>query len=456
MRLAPPGGDLGPAPSHIVNAEWEAKSQLVNQRSPRARPAHGTFRRVAPTVAPPSLAGLVAGLGALALPDVFSRRLEDQIRRFFPQAAQVVTTQTGRAALARAIRMSLEATGRSKVVLPAYTSFSVASAAAASGAIVDLCDLDPTTLDFDRRALRRLVGSDTAAVVLGNLFGYPSATHDLGWIRAGGTLLIDDAAQALGAREHGRPVGSRGELGILSLGRGKCVSTGAGGALLVNAPELVSWVAPRSSRPARGMANWVVAAGSAFCVNTLAFGLLSRLPGTRVGESHFDPVVADAPAPAAANGLAIDLRAAAERAMVTRTRVASGWKEVLRDYGVTTARVADGVTPSYLRVPLIARDEEQRDLLVTALAERSFTYVGSYPCSLGEIAAFAKGWVDRGAAPAAAAIARRLIALPCHQGVTAARLRAAKQGIAAVVTKESRMVAARVDGLGVKAAECKT
>ena len=53
-----------------------------------------------------------------------------------------------------------------------------------------------------------------------------------------GLLLIEDAAQALGATYRGRPLGGFGQLAALSFHETKNLISGEGGALLVNAPEL--------------------------------------------------------------------------------------------------------------------------------------------------------------------------------------------------------------------------
>src|SRR5690606_21127204 len=47
--------------------------------------------------------------------------------------------------------------------------------------------------------------------------------------RGVGAYVIEDAAQAMGARLDGRPVGSWGDFGLFSLGPGKPFSTGGGG-----------------------------------------------------------------------------------------------------------------------------------------------------------------------------------------------------------------------------------
>ena len=375
------------------------------------------WSRVAPTAAPLPLAALARGLAACARPARGPRSLTGQLRDLFPHS-DVVTYRLGRAALAEAIALARRATGRDRVVLPAYTSFSVAAAAAAAGATVDLCDLDPATLTLDRAALGARVDSRTAAVVLGNLFGYPDPSADLGWLADLGVVLIDDAAQALGAIEGGRLVGGRGDLGILSFGRGKCVSTGQGGALLVHSPALRDALRAPASAGRTGLGAWIVAASLGVSTDPRVFGLLSRLPGARVGESWYEPEFDAGPAPKSVEGLGGYLAAALERHTAARRRVASLWWDALAAVpGLSFVRAEAGATPAFLRFPVLAADERRRDDLVHTLARRGFAYVRSFPHALGAIQAFRAHLACEIETPGADAISARVIALPCHVGI---------------------------------------
>jgi dTDP-4-amino-4,6-dideoxygalactose transaminase len=374
--------------------------------------------RIAPTLAPPTWKQLGSGLLAAFRPRSHGDVLRRELETMFP-STWVVPTSSGRAALAVALRAAMRATGRRRVVLPAYTSFSVAAAAAAAGARVDLCDLDRSTLGLDRASLSECVGRDTAAVVLGNLYGYPDATADLEWLAGEGVLLVDDAAQALGATERGRPVGGRGDLGVLSFGRGKCVTLGEGGALLVGREdlrELVEAMAPR--RAPRGAGAWLLAAATVPCTSQLAFGLLSRLPGLRVGESWYDPSFPVAATSAAAIGLGRDLRSAVNRQLETRRRVARRWDEVLRELpDLARIRPTSAAGPAFLRFPVLAADRAAREDLASRLARTRFTFVRSFPCALGRLEPFARQQCENRMTPFADQLADRVVALPCHHGV---------------------------------------
>ncbi len=374
--------------------------------------------QIPPTVAPPSGRAIWSGLAAALHLGRHEGTLASQIRELIP-SERVITFGSGRAALAEAIGLARRITGRDRVVIPAYTSFSVAAAVATADAVADLCDVDQTTLALDRVALRRLVDDRTAAVVLGNLFGFPEPTSDLTWIADSGALLIDDAAQALGAFEGERPAGGRGQLGVLSFGRGKCVSTGNGGALLIHDPRLVSAAQIQGgSRRGRGLGIWVLAAALRAAAQPLMFGMLSRLPGMRIGESWYDPEFEVGPAPRAVDGLAVDLAQAVPRHAAIRAKVAQIWDVSLSEIaGLRVAHASPDTRPAHLRVPVFLEDSRRRVHAVDCLRRVGFSHVGSFPYALGDIPAFRRFVGSEVETPRAECIARSIIALPCHVAV---------------------------------------
>ena len=120
---------------------------------------------------------------------------------------------------------------RDEIWVPGYTCFSIPAAAVAAGLRVRLVEIG---LDgrIDPNALARMPLERAAALVVSNLFGVPEPVARLREItNSRGVALVDDAAQSLGARSAEGPVGTRGEVGILSFGRGKPLSALGGGAL---------------------------------------------------------------------------------------------------------------------------------------------------------------------------------------------------------------------------------
>lgn len=383
-------------------------------------------------LAPPTLGALWSGLWAF-VSGARAGELEREVGALFP-GAWVRGYCSGRAALKTALEIAMHLTGRRRVVLPAYTSYSVAAAAAAAGAEVVLGDVSPETLDYDRGALAGCVDGRTAAVVLGNLYGYPSRTTDIGWMRDAGALVVDDAAQALGATETGRAAGGRGDIGVLSFGRGKCITTGQGGALLIPDGELARAAAPvfgaRAMRVA-GAGTWVAAVAVAASRSQLAFGLLARLPGVDIGESHYDSAFETGAAARSADGLARGLADRVARQRDIRRRVAAAWQAALGgDRHFTTVAPPPGSAPAYLRFPLLAVDAGARREAAQRLARIGMTYVHSFPRPLSGIDAFRAVCADGPPAPGADRLAETVIALPCHGGVGPAEVRAAEAALA--------------------------
>ncbi len=126
-----------------------------------------------------------------------------------------------------------------EVVVPALTYVSSALVVLQQGARVRFADVHPRSWTLDPAALERALGPRTKAVVAVHLCGVPC---DMGALleiaRARGLLVIEDAAQAHGARWRGRSVGTLGALGCFSFQSAKTLSTGEGGALLTDDDEL--------------------------------------------------------------------------------------------------------------------------------------------------------------------------------------------------------------------------
>ncbi|EIM04313.1 MULTISPECIES: DegT/DnrJ/EryC1/StrS family aminotransferase [Rhodanobacter] len=147
---------------------------------------------------------------------------------------------SGTAALLLALRvLKARARERTVVVLPAYTCPLVAMAVHAAGLSMRLCDLRPGHYDMDPHALARACREDTLAVVPTHLAGrVADVDAALAAARTAGAYVIEDAAQALGARDRGASVGLRGDLGFFSLAAGKGLSIYEGGLLVSRDPDL--------------------------------------------------------------------------------------------------------------------------------------------------------------------------------------------------------------------------
>lgn len=147
---------------------------------------------------------------------------------------------SGSAALLMALRvLHARQPHRPVVVVPAYTCPLVAIAVHQAGLRLRLCDLRPGHFDMDPQALAAACREDTLAVVPTHLAGRVADVNTARAVAAGaGAFVIEDAAQALGARSRGASVGLRGDVGFFSLAAGKGLSIFEGGLLLARDPTL--------------------------------------------------------------------------------------------------------------------------------------------------------------------------------------------------------------------------
>jgi perosamine synthetase len=152
-----------------------------------------------------------------------------------------VAVSSGTAALHLSV-MALGIGEGDEVVVPAYTFPATANVVAIAGARPVLVDVDPATMSLDPGRVAEAVTPRTRAVLGVHLFGRPLPWEELRSALPERVQLLEDAAGALGARWHGIACGGLGELGCLSFHPRKIVTTGEGGAVTTNRPELAQRV----------------------------------------------------------------------------------------------------------------------------------------------------------------------------------------------------------------------
>lgn len=133
-----------------------------------------------------------------------------------------------------------------EVIVSSFTFSASVNPIVYLGAIPVLVDSEPGTWNMDPGLLeeaireRRLKGKKIKAIILVHLYGMPANIREINRIASEyGIPILEDAAEALGSRFEGKPLGSFGTIGILSFNGNKIITTSGGGALLSDDPELV-------------------------------------------------------------------------------------------------------------------------------------------------------------------------------------------------------------------------
>ena len=122
------------------------------------------------------------------------------------------------------------------VVVPSRTFIASASCAVMRGARPVLADVDRDSSNVTVETIERVLTSRTKAIVAVHLAGWPCEMDSiLDLARRHGIAVVEDCAQAHGARYRGRPVGSFGDAAAFSFCQDKNMTTGGeGGMLLTN------------------------------------------------------------------------------------------------------------------------------------------------------------------------------------------------------------------------------
>ncbi|MEJ2718983.1 MAG: DegT/DnrJ/EryC1/StrS family aminotransferase [Deltaproteobacteria bacterium] len=127
-----------------------------------------------------------------------------------------------------------------EVIIPTFTFFATAGSVHRVGARIVFCDIDPITFNLDPEQLNGLIRGATKAVIPVHLFGQcAEMSRILEICQQHGLSVIEDAAQSLGARYHGRMAGSMGHAGCFSFFPAKNLGgIGDGGAIISHDREL--------------------------------------------------------------------------------------------------------------------------------------------------------------------------------------------------------------------------
>ena len=127
-----------------------------------------------------------------------------------------IGVNSGTDALTLALR-GLSISNGDEVITVSHTAVATVAAVIAAGARPVLVDIDPATFTIDPAAIERAVGPKTRAIIPVHLYGLPADMDAIMTIAARHSLkVIEDCAQAAGARCRGRRVGAIGHAGCFS------------------------------------------------------------------------------------------------------------------------------------------------------------------------------------------------------------------------------------------------
>lgn len=156
----------------------------------------------------------------------------------FHGVSETVLCASGTAAVELALR-GVRVEAGDEVILAAYDFKANFQNVLAIGATPVLVDIDPASWQMDVSQLEAAISDRTKAIIVSHLHG--------GWVPMQpvmeladrhGVSVIEDACQATGAILDGHRAGIAGHVGVLSFGGSKLLTSGRGGAVITNRPDI--------------------------------------------------------------------------------------------------------------------------------------------------------------------------------------------------------------------------
>lgn len=141
-----------------------------------------------------------------------------------------------------ALHLALAALGigeGDEVIVPDLTFISTANAVVYTGAKPVFVDIDEDTLALNIESTKNAVNPRTKAILAVHLYGHPAPMLEINEIAKDNELfVIEDCAEAHGAKINGRLVGGFSDVAIFSFYGNKIFTTGEGGALVTNNTQI--------------------------------------------------------------------------------------------------------------------------------------------------------------------------------------------------------------------------
>jgi perosamine synthetase len=397
------------------------------------------FKRTVPPAATPITFGqIISGFAGILRGDRERERFRSEIKDYFG-VKHCFLVSSGKAALTLILQALHQLSpDKRSVVIPAFTCYSVPSAVKRAGLELKLCDIDPRTLDFNYDQLESMLygsqSTDILAIIPRHIFGLSADVDRLRRITHDSEIsIVEDAAQTMGGGRDGKMLGTLGDAGVFSLGRGKAFSTVEGGVILTQKDDLGEMLRKQvDALPEYSVFEIMVlilkAVILSLCMRPALFWLPKSLPFLKIGATIYETRFPLKRLSAVQAGIARRWQGRLRAFMKTRSANAHHWVSCLQ--GVTIiSKIFHGcdhrngpcdgaLVGNPVRFPAIFCDDiSAREILHTSESTGLGVMI-TYPDSVAGIPELAMGF-DEQEFPVAREYAKRMLTFPTHSYVTA-------------------------------------
>lgn len=375
-----------------------------------------------PAAAPIPLLEVLKALPSCFQDDVDSFDFEEEIKKEFDQRYCLLLS-SGKAALVLILKALCRLyPERDEVLIPAFTCYSVPAAIKKAGLQIRLCDMGERSLDFDKVKLANIIEEDKKknkilCVLVTHLFGCPADFDTIKEIVGDKIPIVEDAAQAMGEERNFAKLGTKGDAGFFSMGRGKALSTMEGGAIVTSRQDLGDIL----NELARDLEILTVSDKLKLAVKTILITLLQlpflfwlpkMLPFLRLGETIYEDDFTIRKMSSFQKHLACNWQVRLKLHQKVRKKNGTFWQENLPK---TFSLICAGKKQKGLiRLPILAQSTKERDLFCLRSEESGLGVMPSYPTPINEIPNIAREFAGQHF-PNAKILADCLMTLPVHE-----------------------------------------
>ena len=372
---------------------------------------------IPPTAAPINLSDLIHGLTGIFLGKRYIQRLEQEIKGYFG-VKHVFFVSSGKAALTLILKALKSLNQRQEALIPAYTCFSVPSAIVKAGLKVSLCDIDSKTFDFDYKLLQKAINKDTLCMIPNHLFGIPADMEKIKEIcKDKDIFIIEDAAQAMGGTYNGKKLGTIGDVGFFSLGRGKNITCGSGGIIITNSSQIADAIDKHYSNLKEpgiieSLKEFLEVLLMAIFIRPSLYWFPAGLPFLKLGQTIFYKDFPIKKLSGMQAGLLHGWQERLEKGNKIRKENAKYFSTFITPSPLAGEGQGEGAIP-YLRLPVLINNKEIRDEIFSVSNKNGFGVSAMYPSPINEIQEI-RGQFNGSVFPSAKKISETLLTIPTH------------------------------------------
>jgi len=300
----------------------------------------------------------------------------------------------GTAALHLALA-SLDIKQGDEVIVPSFTFIASANAAAYLGAKPVFADIKRDTLCIDPESIKKKINDNTKAIIPTHVYGFPCDMDAIKEIAQKNRLyVIEDAAEAFGAKYKGKNVGSLSDIGCLSFHFSKIIRTGEGGMCLTDNNKINEKLKLLRSQ---GKVKSEELEGNDFIEKRYYHQLLG-----------FNYRMTDLQA-----AIGIPQVKKIDDNIKVRRKIASLYDQEFEKYGIYTIRKNKDVEPIYWVYPLIFENREVKLKAGRELKKRDIPFLSFFwPCHKQPF------YDTKESLPVTESIAETGLAIPCNSLIT--------------------------------------